>query len=563
MITFGADLHDHAFARRKEFLLTAGDAYCSSSLAGNTRKYHGLFVAGRRVYISCLEEEANGERFSVHRYSGALQDEGLSSLYGFELYPPIFYYMVDGASIKKTIEFDGELTIRYDVEGETNLHIRPLITDRGYHETKRNVELNAACTVNGFSSGKLSIRSGLRFKEDPQTYYNVFYERDSERGYDHVEDLWSPGYFEGRVKDASVSICAAVDGVRKAPINRMTPIDPADALELAADSFLVDDTIYAGYHWFAEPWGRDTFVSVPGLLLERGRFEEAKRVFRHFARHIKNGLIPNRIPGGYNSSDAPLWFIYALGKYFEKRNDTAFYREANGYVESIMNGYPESEAATLDGSLISTAPETTWMDTRYTGRKGKAVEVNALWVNALEIAEGMGLMAPVKPVAARREMDRFWNEKKGCLYDVIDPYDDSVRPNQAIAIALGAIDGEKAKRAMRVIRKELLTPYGLRTLSPMDSRYIGRYSGDPSYHNGCVWPWLMGFYIEGALKVSEPKEKLRPLLEPLLLHTHDAGLGTISEIFDGDAPHEPNGCISQAWSVAEVIRARQLLKHAP
>jgi predicted glycogen debranching enzyme len=365
------------------------------------------------------------------------------------------------------------------------------------------------------------------------------------------------------VKDASVSICAAVDGVRKMPLKGMTPVDTTGALELAADSFLVDDTIYAGYHWFAEPWGRDTFVSLPGLLLERGRFDEAKRVFRHYAVHIRNGLIPNRIPGGYNSSDAPLWFVYALGKYFEKRDDPAFLREAKGYIESILGGYPESEAATLDGALISSAPETTWMDTRYTGRKGKAVEVNALWVNALDIAERMGLAVPVKSVAARREFNRFWNEKKGCMYDVIDPYDDSVRPDQAIAIALGAIDGEKAKMAMGVIRNELLTPYGLRTLSPKDSRYIGRYTGDPSYHNGCVWPWLMGFYIEGALKMGEPKERLMPLLEPLLLHTHDAGLGTISEIFDGDAPYEPNGCISQAWSVAEVLRARQLLRLAP
>ncbi len=563
MIEFGADLHNYVFARRKEFLLTAGDAYCSSSLAGNTRKYHGLFVGGRRVFLSCLEEHANDTRISVHRYSGALQAEGLIDLNGFELNPPRFYYMVDGASIKKTIEFDGELTIRYDVEGEADLRIRPLITDRGYHETKRIIGQKAACTENGFSSGKLSMRSCLPFKEEQQTYYNVFYERDEERGYDHVEDLWSPGYFEGRVKDASVSICAAVNGIRKAPLKGMTPVDIIGCLELAADSFLVDDTIYAGYHWFAEPWGRDTFVSVPGLLLERGKFDDVKRVFRHFGKQIKGGLMPNRIPGGYNSSDAPLWFVYALGKYFEKRDDPAFLHEAKGYVENILAGYPESEAATLDGALVSSAPETTWMDTRYTVRKGKAVEVNALWINALEIAEGMGLPAPVKPAAARREFTRFWNEKKGCLYDVIDPYDDPVRPNQAIAVALGAIDGDEAKRAMIVVRNELLTPYGLRTLSPKDSRYIGRYNGDPSYHNGCVWPWLMGFYIEGALKTGEPKERLRPLLEPLLLHTHDAGLGTISEIFDGDAPHEPNGCISQAWSVAEVIRARHLLSRSP
>jgi glycogen debranching enzyme len=560
MIAFGACLHVYSFARRKEFLLTSGDGYCSSSLAGNTRKYHGLMVAGRRVYLSGVEEHVNGKRVSVHRYSGARQDEGLLFLNGFELYPPRFYYMVDGASVKKTIEFNGQLTISYDVEGEAELRIRPLITDRGYHETKRNVALETACSTGGFTSGKLSMWSSLPFREDPHAYYDVWYERDEERGYDHVEDLFSPGYFHGKVNDSSAIVCASVEGHERPCKNMMTPIDPVGSLELAADSFLVDDTIYAGYHWFAEPWGRDTFISLPGLLLERGKFDEAKRVFRHFARHIKGGLMPNRIPGGYNSSDAPLWFIHALGKYFEKSDDKAFFREAKGYVEDILDGYPRSEVATLDGTLISSAPETTWMDTRYTERKGKAVEVNALWINALELADTMELETAVKPILARREFARFWNEKKGCLYDIIDPYDASVRPNQAIAIAIGAIGGEKAKMAMGVVRKELLTPYGLRTLSPEDPRYIGKFGGDASYHNGCVWPWLMGFYIEALLKLGKPKEKLAPLLEPLILHTHDAGLGTISEIFDGDAPHEPNGCISQAWSVAEVIRAHQMLR---
>lgn len=560
MIQFGADLHDYTFARRKEYLLTAGDAYCSSSLAGNTRKYHGLIVAGKRVYLSGLEEHVNGERISVHRYAGALQDKGLFFLNGFELYPPRFYFMAGGASIKKTIEFDGRLSIRYDVEGEAELRIRPLVTDRSYHETKHDIDLKAACMARGFRMGKLSMQSGLDFAQDSQTYFNVFYEQDAARGYDHVEDLSSPGYFHGTVKDSSITISASLDGLETIRRNEPVPDSPMDFLDHAADSFLVGDTIFAGYHWFAEPWGRDTFVSLPGLLLERGRFEEAKRAFRHFGRHIEKGLMPNRIPGGYNSSDAPLWFVYAIGKYFGKRDDPAFLRESKVYVENLLSGYPDSEVASLDGALISSAPETTWMDTRYTGRKGKAVEVNALWINALEVADQMEIATPVKPVAARREFGRFWNEKKGCLYDIIDPLDDSVRPNQAIAVALGAIDGENAKKAMDVARKELLTPYGLRTLSPRDCRYIGKFGGDISYHNGCVWPWLMGFYIEAALKTGEPKERLRPLLEPLLLQTLDAGLGTISEIFDGDAPHEPNGCISQAWSVAEVMRAQNMLR---
>jgi glycogen debranching enzyme len=559
MIAFGSELKSYALASRKEFILAAGGAYCSSSLAGNTRKYHGLLVAGRRVYLSALEEHVNGQRISVARYKGALVDEGLKFLSGFELYPPRFYYMVDGAAVKKTIEFNGRLTIRYDVCGEASIHLRPLTTDRSYHDVKRDVTLEQESFANGFKAGALSMSSSLPFVEDKTVYRDVWYERDEERGYSHAEDLYSPGYFQGKVRDASVLVNAGVDGFDVAPVNKVMPIDPVGALEDAADSFLAGDTIYAGYHWFAEPWGRDTFVSLPGILLERGKFDEAKRVFRYFARQMKNGLIPNRIPGGYNSSDAPLWFIYSLGKYFEKRRDPGFYAESRGYVESILSGYPYSEVATLDGTLISVWPITTWMDTINTERKGKPVEINALWINALKIYDNMGSRPPVKPEAAVREFNRFWNDKKGCLYDVIDPDDSSVRPNQIIAVALGLMDDDKAKSIVEVVRKELLTPYGLRTLSPRDSRYMGKFGGDASYHNGCVWPWLMGFYVDSLLRLREPGDKIRQLLQPLLLQTYDAGLGTISEIFDGDPPHGPNGCISQAWSVAEVLRAHGML----
>ncbi len=559
MISFGSDLHSYGFASMREFIIPAGDAYCSSSLAGNTRKYHGLIVAGRRVLLSSLEEHVNGVQISVARYEGALQDGGLRYLSGYRHYPPAFYYMVDGVSVKKTLEFDGALSIRYDVRGEAELRIRPLITDRGYHETRRGAAMDFACQDNGFKAGRLSVRSSLPFIRDPRVYYSVFYERDAERGYEHVEDLFSPGYFHGSVKDAEAAVHATADGIEPKGKGYSTPVNSIGALEAAADGFIVGDAVYAGYHWFAEPWGRDTFVSLPGLLLERGRLEDAKKIFRYFGRLIKGGLLPNRIPGGYNSSDAPLWFIYALGRYFEKADDEAFQEEARGYVEAIMGEYHRSGVAALDGALIAVRPETTWMDTPFTPRMGKPVEVNALWANALQVAEKMGVEPPVRPVAALREFGRFWNEKKGCLYDVIDPADDSVRPNQAIAIALGLVEKKKAGSAMDVIRRELLTPFGLRTLSPLERGYIGRYSGDASYHNGCVWPWLMGFYIEASLRLGEPGDRLAVLLEPLLLHLQDAGLGAISEIFDGDPPHRPNGCISQAWSVAEVYRAHKMV----
>jgi len=271
-------------------------------------------------------------------------------------------------------------------------------------------------------------------------------------------------------------------------------------------------------------------------------------------------LIPNRLPDNYNSSDVSLWFIYALKKYFEKTGDSGFLEEMKPCIEQIITNYPESEVAKLDKGLISVKACTTWMDTKFTPREGKPVEINALWVNALRFAEVIGVECHDLLKKAERAYSKFWNNE-GYLYDVVDPDDSSVRPNQIIAVSLGVIEGEQAENVIDLVRRKLLTPYGLRSLSPDDSRYMGKYSGDESYHNGCVWPWLLGFYVEACLRVygNKSREYCRALIIPLLEHIKYAGLGTISEVFDGDAPHEPNGCISQAWSVAEILRTYRLL----
>ncbi len=559
MIGFGSEIRDYSFASRREFIMVSGDSYCSSSLAGNTRKYHGLLVSGRRVYLSTLDEFINGKRISVARYSGGF-DSGLEYVTGFSLYPPEFHYFVDGVFVKKTIVFDGSVRIKYDVLGKAEIQVVPLITDRNIHETRKTFDFSQKRLEDGIAVGRLRITSPeMNFHESPDIYWNVFYSKDYERGYDCIEHLYTPGYFSCTVKNGSVEVKAEIEGAEKIAkaVSHKRPSTSVECLELSADSFLVGSTIYAGYHWFAEPWGRDAFISLPGLLLEREKFREAKNVFRFFAKRMKNGVIPN-VLGKYNSSDASLWFIYALTKYFEKREDKEFLSKMKPYVEEIMTKYPESDIAELDGYLISVKPCSTWMDTRYTPREGKPVEINALWIYSLKFAQSIGIEVPFSPKKAEKEFNRFWNPEKSCFYDVIDPYDDSIRPNQVIAVALGVGDGERAK-ALNVIRTRLLTPYGLRTLSPDDDRYRGRYCGDKSYHNGCVWPWLMGFYVEALLRQGESGDRLKMLLIPLLEHIRDAGLGTISEIFDGDPPHEPNGCISQAWSVAEVLRACKLL----
>jgi len=336
---------------------------------------------------------------------------------------------------------------------------------------------------------------------------------------------------------------------------------PADTggLDRAAAAFCQGDEIYAGYPWFCESWGRDSAVSVCGLLIDRGMQSEAQAVLLRLSRAIKNGVIPNRFPDNYRSSDATLWFIHALGEYRRRWGDDPFMETMKPVIGTILEKYPSSPVARLDRDLIAVAPKSTWMDTAFTPREGKPVEVNALWIHALELAESMGIPVPASPASARREFQRFWSEEKGCFCDLIDPTDRSVRPSQVIAIALGLADRGQAKTALETVSRELLTPYGLRSLSPGDPNYRGHYDGDASYHNGCVWPWLTGFYCEALLGTGISPHRVAPLLVPVFHHAREAGIGYISEIFDGNAPFLPGGCIAQAWSVAEIGRAYRMI----
>jgi glycogen debranching enzyme len=199
------------------------------------------------------------------------------------------------------------------------------------------------------------------------------------------------------------------------------------------------------------------------------------------------------------------------------------------------------------------------MDTEFTPREGKPVEINALWISALAESEAMGITTPVSFDDAREAFKRFWNEDRQCLFDRIDPADPAIRPNQVIALALGLVDHDQATKALATINKNLLTPYGLRTLSPLDPHYHGHYSGDCSYHNGCVWPWLTGWYVDALIRNGVRKDLIAPMLIPVLHHLREAGVGYISEIFDGDPPYMPGGCVAQAWSVAEIARACRMV----
>jgi glycogen debranching enzyme len=378
-----------------------------------------------------------------------------------------------------------------------------------------------------------------------------------------------------------------------------------ESLCLAADAFVTDrqtetsrrTTILAGYPWFAD-WGRDAFIALPGLLLATGRLEEAKSVLTTFAAVADMGMIPNRFDDRsettyFNSVDASLWFINASFQYLRAGGDTeTFGRQLLPTIKWIVDLYHRGTRfgirADVDGLITAGDEHTqlTWMDAKYDGiaftpRFGKAVEINALWYNSLMQVASLesGIEDPEHYASMAEKVgaafcELFWNKDKRYLNDCILPdgsVDDSLRPNQIFAVSLGfsPLPHEQQKSVVDAVRSQLLTPFGLRTLDPSAEGYKGRYAGSPhdrdaAYHQGTAWPYLTGAFIEAYLKVNEfsreSKVKAAEFILPLLRHmTESGGLGSISEIFDGDDPQEPRGCIAQAWSVAELIRAYRLV----
>jgi len=371
-------------------------------------------------------------------------------------------------------------------------------------------------------------------------------------------------------------------------------------LILATDSFIVKrlstqkKSVIAGYHWF-EDWGRDSLISLPGLTLVTGRFEDAKEILLTFKQYCQRGIIPNRFPDHsgdkpeYNTVDATLWYFNAVLQFLKYTGDFDFVREhlwdtLRSVVEHHIQGTLYNIHVDQDG-LVAHGPQLTWMDamieTRVvTPRDGKAVEIQALWYNALKTMELLATVfnqredakkcAILSEKAIESFKEKFWYTQKGYLFDVVydNVRDPSLRPNQIIAASLdfSMLDKEKCARVVEVVWKNLFGVYGLRTLSTDDPRYIGKYLGDwahrnKAYHNGTVWAWLLGPFVTAFLKVRNFEEQWRSFafqnfLQPIFRDAmFRAGLGTISEIFDGDAPHESKGCTSQAWSVAEPLRA--------
>jgi len=372
-------------------------------------------------------------------------------------------------------------------------------------------------------------------------------------------------------------------------------------LVLAADQFVVrrplpDDpdgaTVIAGYHWFGD-WGRDTMIALPGLTLATGRPEVARKILTTFARFVDRGMLPNRFPDGgqapeYNTADATLWYVEAIRAYHAATGDDGLLKDLYPMLESILAWHRDGTRYGIrqdpaDGLLAAGEPgvQLTWMDAKVgdwvvTPRIGKPVEINALWYNALVAIAGFArrLRRPAEELdtqAARvaTGFERFWNRHDGWCFDVLDGPDGNetaLRPNQILAVSLpaSALPPARRRAVVDACARHLLTSYGLRSLAPFDARYVGRYGGDQrardgAYHQGTAWGWLLGPFALAHFNAYGDAARAREYLAPLADHLGDHGLGSIAEIFDGDAPFLPNGCIAQAWSVAETLRAWQAL----
>jgi predicted glycogen debranching enzyme len=470
------------------------------------------------------------------------------------------------------------------------------------------------------------------FTVTPEKFDRLSYPLEQNRGYECCGDLWTPGYFRLMLApDAPGTLVASTESWET--IGALDPQELPDAehrrrtrivdaaqqvpaagmaaeLVLAADQFIITPggrieeaararamgdevrTVIAGYHWFTD-WGRDTMISLEGLTLCTGRRREAGYILRTFGHYVRDGLIPNLFPEGtneglYHTADATLWFFHAIHRYVQRTGDRSTLRQLLPTLKSIVEHHV---AGTHFGIGVDPADgllrqgqegyQLTWMDAKVddwvvTPRRGKAVEINALWHNALRLLadwlreEGDALVPRLEDYAARARESfnrRFWYEEGGHLYDVIDGEqgdDPACRPNQLFAISLDypVLDRDRWAPVFEVVRERLLTPVGLRSLAPGHRDYKAQYYGDlrardAAYHQGTVWAWLAGPCVDAWLKVH-PDDKVRARQECLAgfaAHLDDAGVGTLSEIFDAEKPYTPRGCMAQAWSVAEVLRA--------
>ncbi|MCW3996243.1 MAG: glycogen debranching enzyme N-terminal domain-containing protein [Candidatus Bathyarchaeota archaeon] len=594
-------------------------------------------------------------RLGSNEFIDSIYPDGYRLIEQFSVDPhPTYVYEAGNVRLVKTIFLinnKNAVAVVYRVQNRNPFDIKvrlyPLLTCRHFHTVVDRFRFPFKFTQASYSkefqvmfqSPKATVvcrsTDGL-FREGLNWVDRLYFREETLRGESNVDDCFQPGFFDVRVpaggRNEFAITCAVnhaeemakqtLDGVGStireihaayvAEQGRLEDLlakfyhdhpgvpmsDWLNWVLLSADSFMVKSAagrkaVIAGYFWF-ETWGRDTFISLPGLMLVNGHFADAKDVLQNFVQYCKGGLIPNFVADEtglpvYNTVDGTLWYVNAVLQYVKYTGDLAFVRaELWDRLQAIVENHRKGTQFGIrldDDGLLKHGPGLTWMDAVVDGemitpRAGKAVEIQALWYNALRtmvlLANKFGELDLAKDYAAMADQtmrtfnEKYWNASKRCLYDVLDPdgVDASVRPNQVFAVSLDytMLNGEKSRDVVKAVKQELLTPFGLRTLSVDDPKFVAKCQGDRrsrdvAYHNGTIWPWLLGPYVTAYLKVNDysaesRQEMLKELVLPFFsVGIHQDGLGTISEIYDCEPPNAPRGCIAQAWSIAEPLRA--------
>lgn len=614
-------------------------SYSSTTIVGcNTRKYHGLLI--------CPVEEFGGERFvllsalditvvnndksfntGIRKYKGDyFNPKGHKYIEDFNADNiPSRVYRVGGVMIKQErllVHYEEQFLLRITVLEASEpmvLQLRPFLAFRNIHQlTHANLAANTKVDFiengirskmyEGFPYLNMQFSAKAEFIPVPDWYLGVEYPEEQKRGYDFSEDLFTPGFFEIKAKEGDEIIFSAstkeekTAGLKQKFAKTVTGKIQRDSfkncLRNAAQQFVEKrggkTLIIAGYPWFGA-WGRDTFISLPGIALARHKLALYKEVLNTQVERMKNGLFPNmgeESNPAFNTVDAALWFFWAIQQYVEQGGTDAWelYGEA---AKSVLNAYKSGTSYNIhmrdNGLIYADAPgkSLTWMDAVVHGvpvtpRRGYDVEINALWYNAVCFSLEMARLNIDKKFIKEYEklpelikksfLEIFWDPRLNTLADYVNDTEGVnlfVRPNMVIAVSMpySMLDKDQMKSILDVADKELVTTRGLRTLSPRNKMYKGVYKGsqeerDNAYHQGTVWPWLFGPFCEGWLKVygKQGVQKVKNLIYGLEAVMNEHGISTISEIYDGDPPHAPQGSISQAWSVGEVLRIMDLLE---
>ena len=598
-------------------------------------------------------------KIGSNEFKYGIHPKGASFISDFLLSPfPTFKYNILNVQLQKTVfmvQNRNATIVSYRIfnpdENRVNVLITPLVNSRHFHSITNSEHLSWNFNQKLFDQGvilepSIPLSSLLLFSscghylaEKGKWVKEMYFREDAHRGESCLDDVFQPGFFKIEIASkeikrfhiiatAGITENEARDFFSLIPERSLKDIDTLYTSELAhqqslltkfhkryvnihldawlkwlilaTDTFIVKrkstktKSVIAGYPWF-EDWGRDSLISLPGLTLVTGKFEDAKEILLTFKRYCNRGIVPNRFPDLaedtpiYNTVDATLWYFHAVLQYLKYTRDFDFVKKElldllKGIIDHHIRGTLFNIHMDEDG-LLAHGPQLTWMDAKVderiiTPRVGKAVEIQALWHNSLKIMERLTKYFDEKEEAEKYSFlaekaknsfrEKFWNPTKKCLFDAVhgEQRDSSFRPNQVIAVMLDfpMLNKARSKQVVESVWKRLWGTYGLKTLPKSDKRYVGTYKGDRShrdeaYHNGTVWPWLLGPFITAFLKVKNHEKHWRifafeTFLKPLFLEEiFQAGFGTVSEIFDGDSPNASRGCIAQAWSVAEPLRA--------